>query len=277
MDKQITAVKVSHRGQMRIALQYPSNGQINAIVKRQEAARFSRTMRCWHIPYTSELYARLKSAMPEGWTITEPAPMFPAESIKESEVASKKVFSPIPLTIKSPVKSSPQKIHEKNAAVLNFFVETLQLKGYSSSTIRTYRNEFLQFLQLINSRDVSTITSDELRRYMHYCTSVLGLRENTLHSRLNALKFYFEQVLRREKFFFDIPRPKKQMQLPRVLAEAEMGKLFNALENNKHRAILFTAYSAGLRVSEAVNLKLRDIDSERMQIFIENAKGKKDR
>ena len=61
------------------------------------------------------------------------------------------------------------------------------------------------------------------------------------------------------------------------MGEKEIGKLFNALDNKKHKAILFTAYSAGLRVSEVVNLQLKDIDSDRMQIFIERAKGKKDR
>src|SRR6185436_10379422 len=97
----------------------------------------------------------------------------------------------------------------------------------------------------------------------------LGIKENTAHSRLNALKFYFEQVLHREKFFWDIPRPKKPVLLPKVLAEEELEKLFNALANIKHKAMLFTAYSAGLRVSEVAALKLKDIDSGRMQIFVE--------
>ena len=77
--------------------------------------------------------------------------------------------------------------------------------------------------------------------------------------------------------FFEIPRPKKPLQLPKLLNEDELYKLFNALTNKKHKAMLFTAYSAGLRVSEIVNLKISDIDSQRMQIFIERAKGKKDR
>ncbi|GAA4730089.1 tyrosine-type recombinase/integrase [Flavisolibacter ginsenosidimutans] len=98
-----------------------------------------------------------------------------------------------------------------------------------------------------------------------------------MHSRINAIKFYFEQVLGREKFFWEIPRPKKHLQIPKVLSEAELRKLFAALQNNKHKAILFTAYSAGLRVSEVVGLQIKHIDSNRMQIFVEKSKGKKDR
>jgi site-specific recombinase XerD len=112
---------------------------------------------------------------------------------------------------------------------------------------------------------------------MVYAMEKQGITENTAHSRLNALKFYFEQVLGREKFFWEIPRPKKPFQLPNVLGEKEITNLFKALTNLKHKAILFTAYSAGLRVSETVNLKLQDIDSDRMQIKIRSGKGKKDR
>ena len=75
----------------------------------------------------------------------------------------------------------------------------------------------------------------------------------------------------------ELPRPKKPLQLPRVLGENELSRLFRALANLKHKAILFTAYSAGLRVSEVVNLKLQDVDSDRMQLFIQCSKGKKDR
>ena len=121
------------------------------------------------------------------------------------------------------------------------------------------------------------LVAADLRRYMVYCLEKEGIKENTAHSRLNALKFYFEQVLGKEKFFWEIPRPKKPLQLPKLLNETELARLFNALTNKKHKAMLFTAYSAGLRVSEVVNVKLCDIDSGRMQLFISRAKGKKDR
>ena len=107
--------------------------------------------------------------------------------------------------------------------------------------------------------------------------TTLKLSENTIHSRINALKFYYEKVLKRDQFFFDIPRPKKPIQLPKVLNEEELGRLFKALENKKHKAMLFTAYSAGLRVSEVAALQIKHIDSNRMTILVQQAKGKKDR
>ncbi|MGB4773935.1 MAG: tyrosine-type recombinase/integrase, partial [Daejeonella sp.] len=164
-----------------------------------------------------------------------------------------------------------------NTVALANFLQQLQLKSYSASTIRTYRNEFCQLLQTIKSKDVNSLTPEHLKRYMVYAMKEEGICENTAHSRLNALKFYFEQVLGREKFFWEIPRPKKPLQLPNILGEKELAALFNAITNKKHKAILFTAYSAGLRVSETVNIKQSDIDSNRMVIKIENSKGKKDR
>jgi integrase/recombinase XerD len=168
------------------------------------------------------------------------------------------------------------KLSYENLLGLQAVVKLLMLKAYSPSTIRTYRGELMVYLQVLGKHSAKELLTDDVKRYLLKCMKE-GLTENTMHSRINALKFYYEQVLGREKFFLDIPRPKKPSQLPKVLGEQEITRLFNAVTNNKHKAILFAAYSAGLRVSEVVNLKLRDIDSDRMQIFVERAKGKKDR
>jgi len=71
----------------------------------------------------------------------------------------------------------------------------LILKGYSPSTIKTYRNEFSPLLRLLDKTPVYELEADDLRRYMLYAIEVEGIKENTAHSRLNALKFYFEKVL----------------------------------------------------------------------------------
>ena len=164
-----------------------------------------------------------------------------------------------------------------NRPAFQLYLETLQLKSYSPNTINTYRNEFAQLLYIIKDTNIDNLSANRLRDYFLYCINTLKLSENTLHSRINAVKFYFEQVLRREKFFFDIPRPKKKIILPNVLAISQVEKLFSNLENLKHKTMLFLAYSAGLRVSEVVNLKVKDIHSARMVINIKGAKGKKDR
>jgi site-specific recombinase XerD len=96
--------------------------------------------------------------------------------------------------ISKPPDASPVwKLSAANLTALEKFVEQLKLKAYSTSTIRTYRSEFLQLLQLLKSKPINDLAPDDLRRYMVHVMEK-GLSENGAHSRLNALKFYFEQV-----------------------------------------------------------------------------------
>lgn len=169
------------------------------------------------------------------------------------------------------------RIDPANQAAFQVYIETLQLKAYSKNTINTYRNEFTQLLLTLKSHKVDDLTPDRLRSYFLYCINTLKLSENTMHSRINAVKFYFEQVLKREKFFFEIPRPKKPSILPKAINAQDIKKLFEVTTNLKHNTMLKICYGMGLRVSEIINLKITDIDSKNMQVFIERAKGKKDR
>lgn len=169
------------------------------------------------------------------------------------------------------------KVKEVNHPALERFIETIRLKGYSPNTENTYRNEFAQLLQLLGDIHVDTLTPERLRSYMLYCTTELKLSEAMLHSRLNAIKFYFEKVLKRENFFIDIPRPKKHSTLPKHISPRDVKKLFEATENLKHNTMLKLCYGMGLRVSEIVGLKVVHIDSGNMQALIERGKGKKDR
>src|SRR5690606_23141714 len=169
-------------------------------------------------------------------------------------------------------------IHPNNLPALSRLVEQLKLKAYSPNTIKTYASEFAQLLQTLKTHPVDELSPEKLRSYFLYCIEKLKLSENVIHSRLNAVKFYFEQVLRKEKFFMDIPRPKKPSTLPKMLSMHDIKKMFTAMENNaKHLLILKLCYGMGLRVSEIVNLKPEDIDTHRMQVLIRQSKGKKDR
>ena len=281
--KIIEASYVIHRGSRRIKLVFDADEELNLRLKKITGSRFSKTMWCWHIPCNKKAYLHFKNNLPRGWKIKEGPGNTgePKVFIERFEEPGPPLFQE--KVIPFPTKKNQFSFHKRemitrhNKEALDLFIQQLDLKAYSKSTIRTYRQEFSSFLEMLNQRKVETITPQELKRYMHYCVMILQLSENTLHSRLNALKFYFEQVLKKDKFFFEIPRPKKSFQLPRILGEQEIGRLFTALENKKHKAILFTAYSAGIRVSEVVSLQLKDIDSDRMQIFVRNAKGKKDR
>lgn len=169
------------------------------------------------------------------------------------------------------------KIHAVNQPAIKRLQEQIVLKGYSENTLRTYSLEFAQLLYILKSHPVDELTSERLRSYFLYCHRELKLSESEIHSRINAIKFYFEQVLHRDKMFFDIPRPKKRLALPKTLNKKEVRKIIDVTQNPKHRLLLKLAYGMGLRVSELVNLKISDIDSTAMLIRVEQGKGKKDR
>ncbi|MCL2410285.1 MAG: site-specific integrase [Treponema sp.] len=179
----------------------------------------------------------------------------------------------------SPVgKTALCQIHPVNHTALKRMHELLLLKAYSPNTIKTYCNEFAQLLYLLKNNPVDSLTPQRLRSYFLFCVKTLNLSENIIHSRMNAVKFYFEQVLGHEKMFFEeIPRPKKKSLLPKVISKGDIAKILDHTDNLKHILMLKLCYGMGLRVSEIVNLKIKDIDSKRMLVHIQGAKGKKDR
>ena len=269
-----------HNGTENIAILAANETSLNFAIRTLPQVKWSQSGKCWYIPLDEKnsvaLIAKSLSAL-----VQVDSTAIQEYLKQKKEIAKMYVENPGAQhsgNIRVFKVSSPAwRISQENLQELQKFVELLKLKAYSGSTIITYRNEFLQLLLLLKQRPVSGLSTDQVKRYMVYAMEKQGISENTAHSRINALKFYFEQVLHKERFFWAIPRPKKPLRLPKVLAEKEISRLFNAVSFLKHKVILFTAYSAGLRVSEIVNLQWKHIDKGRGQILIEQAKGKKDR
>ena len=94
---------------------------------------------------------------------------------------------------------------------------------------------------------------------------------------INSIKFYYERVFGGKRKIYLIERPRKENILPEVLSEEEVTAILKSISNLKHKSLIMTIYSGGLRISELINLKVKDIDSNRMQIRIQQSKGKKDR
>jgi integrase/recombinase XerD len=265
-----------------LGLYYTSNRLLNAIVKKIPGAKWSKTYKCWYVLLNRENYDAFIKEIGNKATIDNI--LLKQYLQRRNKLAAtlpppKKYVNQktVPANTKIAASPSIKLISNQNLDALNAMMQQLILKAYSQSTIRTYRSEFCQLLQTIKQRNVNTLTADDLKRYMQYAMQIENISENTAHSRLNALKFYFEQVLGRAHFFWEIPRPKKKQLLPKVISEEKILEGLMGVDNIKHRAILLLAYSAGLRVSEVTNLKITDINSDRMQISINEAKGKKDR
>ena len=259
--------------ELRMELVFAHNQILQQAVKKIKGVQWSSAKASWHIACTKESFALLSSASDGIATIDTKllkAQLHKIKTAKQTRLSTEKESK----------RTSTILLHNVshyNLQLLQTTMEQLQLKAYSPSTQKTYKNELVVFLQTLKDIKADSLQTADIRKYIHNCIHLQKLSENTVHSRLNALKFLYEQVLGHERFFVEIPRPKKQLQLPKVLGEDELRRLFAAPKNLKHKAILFVAYSAGLRVSEVINLRLQDIDRERKQLFIHCSKGKKDR
>lgn len=153
----------------------------------------------------------------------------------------------------------------------------LIVKGYSPHTIKNYLYEFQLLLRLLKERSINDLEKEHIQSYLLWLLKDKGCSETKVHTTVNAIKFYFEHVIDRQKVVYDLPRPKKPFKLPSILAAEEIVQLILSVKNLKHKTLLMTGYSSGLRVSEIIHLKMTDIDSKRMMMHLRGAKGKKDR
>jgi len=164
---------------------------------------------------------------------------------------------------------------EGDGAQMEDLRRELVSRKYSLNTIKGYIHYNEKFIQFAG-KGACEIGNDDVKRYLFYLAEDKDSSASTLNGAINALRFYYGEVLKRQ-FVYDIKRPKKDKRLPVILNQEEVMQILSSATNIKHKAILGLVYSAGLRVSEVVKLRVEDIDAERRMIHIRCAKGRKDR
>uniref|UniRef100_UPI004048F5BB tyrosine-type recombinase/integrase n=1 Tax=Flavobacterium sp. TaxID=239 RepID=UPI004048F5BB len=231
-----------HNTQKVIFIAFERKFELIQEIKNLVGSKWSQTKKSWYVPDVKEYRKKF------GIKIDE-------------EISTKILYRTTPNNQKQILKLQNQ----------------LQLKGYSKNTLRCYISEFSQYLTYLQDQNCADCGATEVRNYLLYCINELKLQENTIHARINAIKFYYEQVLFQPKIFLEIPRPKKHSKLPKALNKNEVKSIFLVTENLKHNTMLKMCYGMGLRMSEIINLKISNIDSQTMSVHIERGKGKKDR
>ncbi|MBI4521597.1 MAG: site-specific integrase [Gemmatimonadetes bacterium] len=155
-------------------------------------------------------------------------------------------------------------------------LEDLRVRNYAPKTQALYIREVARLATHFR-RSPEQVEPEEIRGYLVHLTQEQRVSWSRFKQSLSALRFFYRITLGREWMAPHLPFPKQEKRLPTVLSREEVVRLFRAVRNLKHRAVLMTAYAAGLRVSEVVCLRLEDIDSARMVIHVRQAKGRKDR
>lgn len=211
------------------------------------------------VPYNQELIRKIKTISGRRWNPNEKYWKVPYD---ENLISSLLVFFGENISIDPHFYLIPLQ-------------KELSIRKYSRRTIKSYIRYNRDFLLFANNNP-EEIENEDIKKYLYYMVEKKNISASTLNIIINALRFYYGEILKR-KFIYEIKRPRKDRKLPVVLSREEIAKILSSVDNIKHKTILMLAYSAGLRVSEVIRLKPEDIDSKRKLIHIKGSKGRKDR
>lgn len=234
------------------------------------------------IPYRADWVKTIRSWEGSKWLATERVWIFPYTSIQLERFLE--LFADVDYRIDSALLAENHWLRDRVQARQQFawgderkekLVFHLTLKGYSDKTIRAYCGQVERFHKFSIQH-----MADNMRELVHRYAHAL-LSEKKSHAYVNqaisAIKFCLRHVCGVSADNLAYVRPKKEKKLPNVLSEREVMRLLAGVRSLKHKAILFMAYSAGLRVGEVVRLKRSDFDADRNMLRIQQGKGRKDR
>lgn len=165
---------------------------------------------------------------------------------------------------------------EKKQAI-NEYSRWMRQRRYADQTIKTYVSMLIVFFSHYPEKAIDKISLKDIEDFNYYFIIQKGFSASYQNQMINAIKLFYLKMLGIKMELKELERPRKGSYLPQVISKEEVSLLLGAVKNIKHRAILSLIYSAGLRRSELINLKVNDIDSKRMLINIKNSKGAKDR
>lgn len=175
----------------------------------------------------------------------------------------------LPQTIEPPIVLSPH--------LLERVRQELSLRHYSRATIRAYVSMINLWSRWLGKTHPRAATPDMIRAFMNYLFET-GASRSRVDQAVSALRFLYIELYRlMDQKTFDVPRPRRESTLPRVLSRNEILRLAAAIDNPKHRLAVLLMYAAGLRVAELAALRVRDINVARSTVFVHGGKGRKDR
>jgi len=152
----------------------------------------------------------------------------------------------------------------------------IQLRGLAKNTLESYLPHAEIFIKFCN-KPIEELNEMDVRRFLGHLIVEKKLTPGTVNSYSASIRFFFAVTLNRTMNYLQIPRIKAPKKLPEILTREEISAIISCCDSIKHKATLLMAYGSGLRANELASLKVKDIDSESMRVFVRGGKGKKDR
>lgn len=244
----------TNEGRLKILFAY--NKPLTDAIKKMPFWKWDATNKWWSIPYSEKLLTELQQVIGQNTLSFR----LETEVIEAGKIA----------------KTSQLNTLNYRVCPETYLLKLRELR-YSERTIKNYKSYFEELINYYPRYDVDKIDERMIIAFCQFLVIDRKVSTSYQNSAINAIKFYYERVLGGQRKFYSLTRPLKEKTLPNVLSLQEVTNLLKAITNVKHHAILATIYSAGLRIGEVVNLKIADIDSNRMQIRVQQSKGRKDR
>ncbi|MBL1281463.1 MAG: tyrosine-type recombinase/integrase [Fluviicola sp.] len=262
-QKNITLKHLLINGKKQIGLKFYSDKVIHSLIKTLSNPKWSKDFGMVYVENNSKNFKEiLDTFRGVAW-------------VNLSSFSSKKALTKgtVPLQVDDYRKRKPK---EGKSRCPESFLQKLELKNYSLNTARIYISMFERFMDAFKSRELLSIDEEQIRLYLQELVHQ-NKSCSYINQMINSIKFYYEVVEQMPNRFYSIERPMKKERLPKVISAEEVQMIIDNTNNIKHWCIVSLLYSAGLRRGELINLEIKDIDSKRMIININNGKGGKDR
>ena len=259
--KVIKVIKTRHRDKQVLLLKFNYDNELITIAK-SAGCKWSKTNQAWYIEDSKENLNQLFRLY---------------KGVAWLDISDfKQIVTPVN-SASMPEENDKNNKTSKSIEVPYEYKALLIRLRYSENTIKAYCSLFRQFLEFFQHKHPDNITEDEIRKYQDYLVQKKKVSVSTQNQMINAIKFYYEKVKGGERKTYYIERPRKPKVLPKVLSEKQVLEILKHTTNLKHKCIIASLYSAGLRVGELINLRISDVSFEKNIIFVRGAKGKKDR
>ena len=231
--------------------------------------RWDAERKVWRVPYTQMTLRFFRKYFPEGVLSLR----FEPDENRPDKLAVGKTAK-VSIGMGKGMKQVPEAMYETAVVALE---QRLMLKRYSWRTIKVYKASFRNFIRHYEPLKPSRITRKQIDDYVFGLIRERNISESQQNQILSAIKLFYAEVVGQDEKVRDIIRPKRAKKLPQVLTEAEVRSLLKSAGNIKHQCILVLIYSSGLRLGELLNLRIPNVQFEQRRLFIQAAKGKKDR